>query len=238
MCTISDQMFTIPNILTISNLFFGCCAIVSIGKGQFEWSLYFVLLAALVDFLDGFVARLLKMESNLGAQLDSLSDVVSFGVVPALFCFVIAESFQLEYLVYTTFFMAMMAAFRLARFNVSSSGEDLYFTGLPVPANALFFTGLFYLYQSDSPIKEYVFQPVLFFGILFLFSYLMISHLPILKIHLTKAWLNKYGIILAIEILILIGWFWIGALALSLLIIFHIVSSILMYTITNKNRDI
>ncbi len=233
-------MFNIPNTLTIANLFFGCCAIVHLVEGQYDWSISFVLAAALVDFLDGFVARSLKMETTLGAQLDSLSDVVSFGVVPALYCFHILESIHTasDYLSYVAFLIALMAAFRLARFNVSSSGKDLFFSGLPVPANALFFAGILFLFHSELEIKGFVLEPVLFLLIILLFSFFMVSEMKILKIHLNKEWLKTYGFIPGLELITLASWFWFGAFSLSLVIIVHIVFSLFMYKIKNKQIDL
>jgi CDP-diacylglycerol--serine O-phosphatidyltransferase len=231
------MMFNLPNVLTVSNLFFGCCAIVSISQDKPTQCILFVLIAAIVDFMDGFIARKLNQESALGAQLDSLSDVVTFGVVPGMICFQILQSLQTGMLLlpYIGFALALTAAFRLARFNVSSSGKDIFFTGLPVPANALFFCGLLQLNQTDHVLKNIVFIPVVFVAIVLLFSYLMISHWKILKIHLNREWLNKYAILLIAEIITLTSAIWIGMAALSLVVLIHIVFSLFFYFSKTKN---
>ncbi len=223
-------MINLPNVLTVTNLFFGCCAIVSLNQGNATQCILFVLFAAIVDFLDGFVARKMNQESALGGQLDSLSDVVTFGVVPGMICFYILQSIKPEIILlpYLAFVLALSAAFRLARFNVNSTGKDIFFTGLPVPANALFFCGILQLKQSDFAMNEFIFDPFIFIGIILLFSYLMISQWKILKIHLNKEWLNKYAIVLVIEIISLISAYWIGLTVLSLVILIHIASSLFL----------
>lgn len=237
LCFILTMMFNLPNVLTVSNLFFGCCALVSLSQEKSMQCIFFVLIAAVVDFLDGFVARKLNQESALGAQLDSLSDVVTFGVVPGMICFQIIQSLHTEIILlpYLAFALALTAAFRLARFNISSSGKDIFFTGLPVPANALFFCGLLQLNQTDLALKEIVFNPVVFVAIVLLFSYLMISRWKILKIHLNREWLNTYAIVLIAEIITLTSAIWIGAAALSLVVLIHILFSLLYYFTKTKN---
>ena len=236
LCFIFPRMFNLPNVLTVSNLFFGCCALISLNQGKDTQCIEFIMLAAIVDFLDGFVARKMKLESKLGGQLDSLSDIVSFGVVPAMICFQILQSLKPETLLfpYLSFALALAAAFRLARFNVSSSGQDLFFTGLPVPANGLFFCGILQLRKMNFEFHDVVFNPIFFSGMVLLFSYLMVSHWKVLKIHLHKNWLQKYGIILVIEIISLGSAYWIGAAVFSLVILVHIVASLFLHFFQNK----
>ena len=231
-------MFTIPNILTALNLFFGCCALVSLHRGQVEATIFLILIAALVDFFDGFIARKLNQASALGVQLDSLSDVVSFGVVPAFICFQILNiGFPHQgYMAYIGFLVAIMAAFRLARYNVESKGTDLFFTGLPVPANALFFLGLYALNLQKNELQSMVMQPYIFTSILLLFSFLMISQIKILKIHFSKIWLRQYGYLLVLELIALGSWIWIGPVALSVVIVIHILVSIYYNIIQNENK--
>ena len=126
------RLFTIPNMLTLSNLLCGTFALVSALKyGNLEWSFWFVVLAAVFDFFDGFVARLLGQSSPIGLQLDSLADVVSFGAVPAAVLYVMT----------THSFAREETLLRLAKFNIDETQHE-EFCGLPTPANALFFTSL------------------------------------------------------------------------------------------------
>jgi len=229
-------MFTIPNIITSLNLFFGCCALVSLQQANFEWALTFILLAVLADFADGFVARALHQTSALGLQLDSLSDVISFGVVPGFIAFHFLQVYfpEYPYVPYASFIIALMAAFRLARYNLSGKGEAYFFEGLPVPANALFFTGLLGLeiqgtYLGISDISGYAI--LLLIG---LFSYLMISQFRILKIHVEKNWLSRYYSLLILLGIAMISWLWIGPIALSLAVIMHIVFSFIIQLTQSK----
>jgi len=135
----------IPNFFTSLNLLCGCVGIVYTTNGDIDSALYFVLLGAFFDFLDGFTARILKVFSEVGKELDSLADMVTFGVLPS---FVLFESLRQvgehKYLPYVAFSIAIFSALRLAKFNVDTLQRDV-FIGLPTPACALFLTGLPYL---------------------------------------------------------------------------------------------
>ena len=128
----------IPNLFTAMNLFSGFFSIVSTGQGNFVYGAWLIIIAAIFDTLDGFMARLTKSSSELGVELDSLSDIVSFGAAPS-------------FLIYSTYFYQfetsgiilsslplIAGGFRLARFNVQLVGFDKkFFTGLPIPSSAL-----------------------------------------------------------------------------------------------------
>lgn len=222
-------MFTIPNVLTSSNLFFGCAALVSLSKAEPGYCILFMVLAGIADFLDGFIAKKLKQNSELGLQLDSLSDVVSFGVVPGMICFGILETSQSapSWMAYAGFLLSLMAAFRLARFNVTSLSTSSFFTGLPVPANGLFFAGLLYASEIGMNGKTIAVEPWLLLSLITLFSWLMISSIKIIKYRFDPVWLKKYGFILFLELLSLLSFFWIGAAALSLAVLLHLVLSLI-----------
>jgi CDP-diacylglycerol--serine O-phosphatidyltransferase len=156
----------IPNILTLSNLLCGCLAI----KFAFEWDLvmasYLVGLAAVFDFLDGFAARLLKVSGEMGKQLDSLADMVSFGVVPGIMAFqliqisIFTNAVNLESdvyslrdsLAYFAFLIPVLSAYRLAKFNIDTRQTD-QFIGLPTPANALFFGSLVLIFFHENEMQ-------------------------------------------------------------------------------------
>ncbi|PIT99957.1 MAG: CDP-diacylglycerol--serine O-phosphatidyltransferase [Bdellovibrionales bacterium CG10_big_fil_rev_8_21_14_0_10_45_34] len=133
----SVNIYVLPNLVTTCNLFFGYFAIIYSIKGQFEYAAYAIVAAALFDLLDGRVARWTNSESRFGAEYDSLSDVVSFGVAPSLLMFLWAlHPFgRLGWL--ASFFFVACGALRLARFNVQSvSVEKKDFQGLPIPMAA------------------------------------------------------------------------------------------------------
>ena len=143
------RFFTIPNLLTLSNLMY--CPFASLAAlvyDNLEWAFWFVILAAVFDFFDGFAARLLRQSSPIGVQLDSLADMISFGFVPAAVLYAMTtrtmgeEQTLLRYAyAVASFLLAAFSALRLATFNIDDSQHEA-FCGLPTPANALFFTSL------------------------------------------------------------------------------------------------
>lgn len=139
----------IPNFITALNLGAGCLAIIAASNGirefwglhGFQWAFLFMAMGALADFLDGFAARALKAYSELGKELDSLCDLVTFGVAPALTLFFLMKDIAVDpWLCWTTLLIPICAAFRLARFNLDTR-QTVNFIGLPVPANAIFWIG-------------------------------------------------------------------------------------------------
>ena len=143
------RFFTIPNLLTLSNLMCGTfAALAALVYDNLEWAFWFVILAAVFAFFDGFAARLLRQSSPIGVQLDSLADMISFGFVPAAVLYAMTtrtmgeEQTLLRYAyAVASFLLAAFSALRLAKFNIDDSQHE-EFCGLPTPANALFFTSL------------------------------------------------------------------------------------------------
>lgn len=130
----------------------GCLGIVFAFQGKLEWSIYSIWVAMVFDFLDGFTARMLKVSSDIGKQLDSLADMVTFGLLPAIFLFHLFSD-DAGYLSYLSFLVAVFSALRLAKFNVDDSQSDS-FVGMPTPANALFISSLVFVFQSYPGIKS------------------------------------------------------------------------------------
>ena len=161
------KLFTVPNMITLGNLLCGCGAIVSsLVYGDFTLALIFVVASAVCDFFDGFTARLLRQYSDIGVQLDSLADMVSFGVAPSAMMFAFALDaptlFELNdvvahIIVYVPFIMAAFSALRLAKFNIDDSQHET-FEGLPTPANALFCASFVYaaLYSGKAVEVEWI----------------------------------------------------------------------------------
>lgn len=140
------RLFTIPNMLTLANLVSGAIAVIAtLQYHNYTIAMGLVVLAALFDFLDGFVARLLNQQSPLGVQLDSLADDVTFGLVPALVMFDMynhsssyfgCDCEVMGYMGYLTLIIAAFSVLRLAKFNIDTT-QTTEFSGLPTPANAL-----------------------------------------------------------------------------------------------------
>lgn len=166
----------LPNFLTCCNLICGCLGIVFLLENRGVPAAYFVWAAGLFDYFDGFVARLLKVSSPIGKELDSLADVVSFGVLPALVMYkLIGEHSTSEVLPYIGFTIAAFSALRLAIFNIDETQTDS-FKGLNTPANTLFITSLPLL---PPAMGEWLYQPWLLVGITLVFSLLLVSRIEI-----------------------------------------------------------
>ncbi|MDR2586174.1 MAG: CDP-alcohol phosphatidyltransferase family protein [Prevotellaceae bacterium] len=189
----------IPNFITCLNLLCGCIAVVFALRGWLGFAVYLVITAAFFDFCDGLAARLLRAYSSIGKQLDSLSDLISFGLTPAAmlhyeFCQILSPkiSFGLdpipwELLSFFPFFLVVAAAFRLAKFNLDDTQNDK-FNGLPTPACALIISSLLlYFVQTPKwmPLLNTVYSIPLLVAVLCL---LMVSNIPMisLKIKSTK----------------------------------------------------
>lgn len=134
-----------PNTLTCLNLITGGIGAIFIIRADYDLAIYFVLVSALFDFFDGFAARMLKVQSVIGKELDSLADMVSFGLVPALYMFRVLEGqTNIQYLPYYGLLIAAFSALRLAKFNVDDRQSD-QFIGLPTPANTIMIASLSFL---------------------------------------------------------------------------------------------
>lgn len=174
----------IPNALTCMNLFSGCIACVMAFHANFEMAMLFIVIGAVFDFFDGLAARLLHAYSNIGKDLDSLADDVSFGVAPALIVFSLFKeidypdylSFLANWLPYAAFLIAVFSALRLAKFN-NDTRQTTSFIGLPVPANALFWASLI---AGCKPIASY--HPLLTLALVCLFSWILVSEIPMFSL--------------------------------------------------------
>ena len=132
----------IPNFLTCCNLLCGCLGIVFVLEGRAVPAAYFVWISCVFDFFDGFAARILKVSSPIGKELDSLADLISFGLLPSVVVYkMLVAANAPEYVPYLAFSIAVFSALRLAIFNLDERQSDS-FRGVPTPANALFITSL------------------------------------------------------------------------------------------------
>jgi len=161
----------VPNALTSANLICGCLGILSVFNYPVE-AAYFIWAACVFDFFDGFAARLLKVSSPIGKELDSLADVVSFGVLPsmAMYRWLEANSDN-GWVPYVAIMIAVFSALRLAKFNIDENQSDS-FIGVPTPANALFLTALVFLPDS---IRLIVFDGTVLLSITIAFSLLLVA---------------------------------------------------------------
>ena len=191
----------IPNAITCGNLLCGCLAIVKAFEGNLVWAAYLVGIAAVLDFFDGFAERLLKVSSPIGKDLDSLADMVTFGVVPGIVMFkMILLSLNLDkegfdwldsnkWIIYVTFIIPVFSAIRLAKFNNDTRQSDS-FIGLPTPANAIFILSIplivnwgtnFSYSEYNSNFKEFV-NPYLLIAESTMLSFLLVAELPLFSL--------------------------------------------------------
>lgn len=170
--TIKKVKSNLANILTLVNISFGGAAIIACTQGQLHVSLFLIFIAALADRFDGMVARKLQIESEIGKQLDSMSDIISFGVAPALLIYQgILVDFGYPGIFFTILYM-ICGAYRLARFNISESNG--YFTGLPITAAGCVLT-ISYLAYPYIPTYSFIF-------IIFILSIAMIANFKLKKV--------------------------------------------------------
>lgn len=172
----------IPNAITLLNLLSGVIGIIWVINGNIVSGAYFIILAAVFDFFDGFAARLLLVQGELGKQLDSLADLVSFGVLPGIILFQMASvSTEIEWLPYLTLIVPLLSAMRLAKFNLDTRQSDK-FIGLPTPANALFISTLPYFAIQWPYIGTWVTSPLFLISIAWIFGILLLVELPLIAL--------------------------------------------------------
>lgn len=177
----------IPNTLTCLNLFSGCVACVTAFQGDYNAALLFIFVSAVFDFFDGMSARLLKAYSNIGKDLDSLADDVSFGVAPSFIMFSLLREMSYDgfmqplsaWLPYAAFLLSVFAALRLAKFN-NDTRQTTSFIGLPVPANALFWAAL--AAGGHDVLTGGAIHPLMVVGLIGLFAWLMVSEIPMFSL--------------------------------------------------------
>ena len=169
----------LPNTLTCLNLFCGCAGIISVWQGSTADALWFVMAAGIFDFFDGFAARILKGSSPIGKELDSLADMVSFGLLPSLVMFRMIDTISASsYLPYAAFGIAIFSALRLAKFNIDENQKES-FIGLPTPANALLITSLVYL---SAPWDFFISRDIFLVAITVVSTFLLVAPMELFAI--------------------------------------------------------
>jgi CDP-diacylglycerol--serine O-phosphatidyltransferase len=230
----------IPNLITLLNLACGTAAIILALEGQWRWAVYLVLAASVFDFLDGFAARMLKAYSKIGKQLDSLADMVSFGVLPAVFIYILFKNLFLNqpvdsgrfynYLQWVVLVSVLLvpafSAIRLARFNTEED-RGTFFYGLPTPAHALFWTGIFWQMMESGSLFGTPLNLFFMWAIMLIMAFHMIIPVPMYSLkfehfRLRGNLIRYLLLLLSLVILLSVGW---GGL--SLVILLYILLSLL-----------
>lgn len=197
----------IPNALTLLNLFCGMIAIIFAVNNNFVAAALFVFLGIFFDFFDGFAARKLNVQSELGVQLDSLADMVTSGAVPGIIMYRLIEKsdawssslhsidFKLAWLPLIGFFVTLASAYRLAKFNIDED-QQTYFKGLPTPANTLLIVSLPLIieFQNNDFINSIIMNKWFLIGLTFLSCYLLNSSIKLFALKF-KDWGFKANII-------------------------------------------
>lgn len=239
----------LPDLFTLANLLFGCIGIQLVLKGEPVLACYTILISGIFDFFDGMVARALKVNNPHGKDLDSLADVVSFGVLPGFLAMSLitgAEEFYygkiwligfetpqgLTYLSYIAFLIPVLSAYRLAKFNHDTRQTDS-FIGLPTPANAIFWCGL--VVGIDSGIWWLIATPAVIVFLSVFFSFLLLAPLPMFSFKMKNlSWTeNRLRYVFLLCCIPIVAFLQIAGLA-AVIILFILFSIIQQIGIKNK----
>jgi CDP-diacylglycerol--serine O-phosphatidyltransferase len=243
------KLLNIPNGITCLNLLSGCAAIyctyLALHAGNpaltgtltaIDWACLWIIFGAVFDFFDGMTARLLKVSSPIGKELDSLADVVTFGIAPSMLCFYLMRAggfagvgeTAAAWLPFTAFLMAAFSALRLAKFNVDER-QTSSFIGLPTPANALFWIGMVYAGQKD--FMQWAMNGWLLLVLMAAASWILISEIPMFSLKIKfdhLGWRDnalRYSFVLACIAIFLIFGLAGAAVAMLLYVLLSCVSS-------------
>ncbi|HWZ03233.1 MAG TPA: CDP-diacylglycerol--serine O-phosphatidyltransferase [Mucilaginibacter sp.] len=229
----------LPNAITCANLFSGCVGIVLAFNGQLIAAAYAIFLSAIFDFFDGLASRVLKSFSGIGKDLDSLADMVSFGVLPAVIMYqIFLQTHQIEkvssWLNFIAFLIPVFSALRLAKFNVDTRQAE-NFIGLPTPANAILIASFpmiiehhnrFYLPFLSNPYALPIFVIVM--------CTLLVLEMPMMSLKFKNSDFNqniyRYLLLLFSAILILFFKF----AAVPVIILIYVILSIIQFKFANE----
>lgn len=220
----------IPNAVTCLNLFAGCLAITQIFAGRLEIAAYLVGLAAAFDFADGLLARALHASSPIGKDLDSLADMVSFGVVPGAILFDLLTQASADtpaWLPYAGFIVTVFSALRLAKFN-NDTRQTTSFIGLPTPACTLVVASLPLILAHDSfHITSFILNPWVLLGLTVLLSGLLVAEIPLFALKFKNLrWQDNSTqfIFLLLAVALLVG---LQATAIPLVVLLYVLMSVM-----------
>jgi CDP-diacylglycerol--serine O-phosphatidyltransferase len=248
-------MKSIPNLFTLLNLFFGCLAVILILQNgitvlynpdgsqyigmpeKTELASFFIGLAALVDFLDGLVARLFKATSPMGKELDSLADVVSFGVAPGM---ILYQLLRLSFAgqedgldvsvgwLLPALLIPCAAAYRLARFNIDDA-QQYGFKGVPTPAAGLLIASLPLIswYTNSRLVEAALLNKWVLYALILLIAYLMVSNLPLMAIKFKDSSVKGNLPKLLLVVLAVVSAIFLRWLAVPVVFVFYIIVSLM-----------
>jgi CDP-diacylglycerol--serine O-phosphatidyltransferase len=174
------KIYTIPNLITLGNLACGILGLTFVFEGDLQLGSKLMLLALILDFFDGFIARMFNMGSDIGKQLDSLADMVTFGVLPSLILFFLLKNIPEinPILVYIPIILAAASALRLAKFNIDERQSES-FIGLPTPANGMVVATFPFLVNETGVAQQLLQNQWVIIGYVLLFSFLLNAEIPL-----------------------------------------------------------
>ncbi|GAB3561187.1 CDP-diacylglycerol--serine O-phosphatidyltransferase [Spirosoma luteolum] len=214
----------LPNAMTCGNLLCGCIGMVMAMRGYLDTAAWLILLAAVLDFGDGFVARLVHVSGPFGKELDSLADVVTFGALPATIVFQLCWFQGLGVISYGAFLIAVLAALRLANFNIDTRQSE-QFIGLPVPAFTMVIAA-FPLMARYQPQFDGLWKNDIALGMMVAFAFMMVSEIPLFALKFKSfRWADNQTrfLFLIASLLLLIG---LQFAAIPLIIVLYIFVSL------------
>lgn len=223
----------IPNAITCCNLLSGCISIVLLCNGYVTAAGIMIFVAAIFDFFDGFAARLLKAYSAIGAELDSLSDVVSFGVAPSFIIYHYLQSTPVSVSIssfnvipFVAFLLAVFAELRLAKFNVDDR-QTTSFIGLPTPAMGLFVASLPFTLQNENLAFMGGLMTNIYFllSVVAIFSYLMVSEIPFFSLKIKNLRFKENIHIYVLAAFAVISFIILGFAAIPFVMLFYIIEA-------------
>jgi len=228
----------LPNFLTCLNLFCGCLAVVYISRNDLTVASWLVITAAVIDFLDGFAARVLNAFTETGKQLDSLADMVTFGLVPGYMMYQLlaikTDLFLLknQWLIFIPFLITIFSALRLAKFNIDKR-QTVGFIGLPTPACTLFIISLPLIIQHQTGFAREVAESAVFIVISsIVLSFLLVAEIPMFSFKFKNFSWKSNKVRFIFLLLSLIAFVFLKWLALPIIVVMYISFSILV----NRNR--
>ena len=214
----------LPNFITLLNLLTGSAGIVLALQGNLVIAAFCVFIAAVFDFLDGFAARLLKANSSIGKELDSLADVISFGLLPGIIAYsLLSQNTEVALWPWLGLLIAAFSALRLAKFNVDTRQSD-QFIGLPTPANAILFASFPLILESEAWL--FLQNPWVLSILIVVFSLLLVAEIPLMALKFKNFGWNenklKYiFILISLVLLFVLAW-----MAIPIIIILYIFFSL------------
>lgn len=227
--------YHIPDFLTCLNLLCGCVALVEISRDELIMASWMIYLAALFDFADGFAARSLKASSPIGKQLDSLADMVTFGLVPGYMLFqMLSKSndiFLLKYpwIPYVPFLITIFSALRLAKFNIDSRQKD-GFIGMPTPASTIFISSFPFMANGPYSLMQWLaVDPAFILTCSIIIPFLLVSEIPMFSLKFKNVTWKKNEVqylFLMTSCVLLLLW---QLAALSIIVVLYVLASVMVW---------